>query len=126
MTKMKTAMKKVMKPALPRIISIGLRTLDVIRTYHVSHPSRENVLIEENPVIRAADTNANTTVQAPWSERALKAVSVETIPAAVMRVWARRIMIPHTSRPNGPHSIAQASARATALLVEANCTWSSR
>ena len=67
MTKMKTAMKKVIKPALPQIISIGLQTHPeyVSRTYHVSHPSRENVLIEENMVIKAAETNANTTVQAP-------------------------------------------------------------
>jgi hypothetical protein len=57
----------------------------VAKPNQVNHPNLENVRIEEQNVIKIADTSAKTTVHAEWFESALKAVAVVTIPAAEIR-----------------------------------------
>jgi predicted metalloprotease len=58
---------------------------------HVSQPRRLKVRTEENNVIEIAPIRVKITVHAPWLEMALKAVEMETMPAAEMRTWATRI-----------------------------------
>ena len=65
---MKTAMKNVANPN------------------HVSQPSLENVRTEENRVIKIAEMRLKTTVHAPCSDSALKAVLHDTIPAPVIKL----------------------------------------
>jgi hypothetical protein len=82
--KTKTEIKKVTKPN------------------QVTHPKFANVRIEEQRVVRIVETSAKTTVHLEWSDKALNAVAVVTIPAADTRTCAMIIMIPTISRPVGP------------------------
>jgi hypothetical protein len=71
---------------------------------HVSQPSFEKVRMDEQSVIRIVDATAKMTVQAEWSDSALKAVAVVTMPAAETRTWAIMIMAPTISRPVRPQT----------------------
>jgi hypothetical protein len=93
--KTKTEMKKVTKPN------------------QVIHPKFANVRMEEQRVVRIVETSAKTTVHVAWSDNALKAVAVVTIPAADIRTCAMIIMIPTISRPVGPQRWPIMSASAT-------------
>jgi hypothetical protein len=66
-TKMKTAIKKAENPS------------------QVSQPRFRKVRMDEKTVIMAVATKVKMTVQALCSERAFRAVEIDTAPAAVMR-----------------------------------------
>ena len=93
--KTKTEIKKVTKPN------------------QVIHPKFAKVRIEEQRVVKIVETSAKTTVHVAWSDKALKAVAVVTIPAADTRTCAMIIMIPTISRPVGPQRWPTMSASAT-------------
>jgi hypothetical protein len=72
--------------------------------------------MEEQSVIRIVDAREKTTVHAEWSDSALNAVAVVTMPAAETRTWAMMIMAPTISRPVCPQTWPSMSAKAAQVI----------